>query len=257
MSAAARPVLVAETRLLAGRSLRHFFRQPQLLIPTVVFSPLLMFILLAAFGQVVTDVTGGDYVDRLAPLICLSGAGFGAAAAGLGLLEDRQGGMLGRLRAMPIDHRSALTGRLVGDFGRILLVAVVVVALAHLPGFRFEQGPLAAFGFFVLVLVFGSVFTWASLALGVRASSAEAVQSTFTAPVLLLFFLSSGFVPAEQFPALLEPVVRANPMSCCAGALVGLSSGGPVLVPVAQTLAWVVVLTAVFATAAVRGFRSA
>jgi ABC-2 type transport system permease protein len=50
--------------------------------------------------------------------------------------------------------------------------------------------------------------------------------------------------------------VRANPLSCAVNALVGLSSGGPVLVPTLQTLAWTAGLTALLAPAAIRRYRT-
>jgi ABC-2 type transport system permease protein len=53
-----------------------------------------------------------------------------------------------------------------------------------------------------------------------------------------------------------QPVVRANPLSCAVNALMGLSSGGPVLVPTLQTLAWTVGLNALLASAAVRRYRA-
>jgi ABC-type multidrug transport system permease subunit len=75
-------------------------------------------------------------------------------------------------------------------------------------------------------------------------------------PVLVLFFLSTGFVPVDGFPGALQPIVRANPLSCAVNALAGLSSGGPVLVPVLQTLAWTVGLTALLAPAAIARYRT-
>jgi ABC-2 type transport system permease protein len=71
----------------------------------------------------------------------------------------------------------------------------------------------------------------------------------------LLFLLSSGFVPVSAYPGVLQPVVRANPMSVATNALIGLSSGGPVLRPVLETLAWVVPLCLLCGLAAIRRYR--
>lgn len=46
-----------------------------------------------------------------------------------------------------------------------------------------------------------------------------------------------------------------HPLSIAINALVGLSSGGPVLVPALQTFAWVTALTLALAPLAVRRFR--
>lgn len=75
-------------------------------------------------------------------------------------------------------------------------------------------------------------------------------------PVLMLFLLSTGFVPVEGFPGWLQPVVRANPLSAAVETLIGLSAGGPILVPALQTAAWIAVLTGLLAPSAVRRYRT-
>jgi ABC-2 type transport system permease protein len=167
------------------------------------------------------------------------------------------GGMADRLRALPLGRSAYLTGAVAADAGRALAAAIVLVAIGHLPGFRFEQGPLAALGFLALATAFGTVWGWLAVYVGLGAEQADSIGAVMNGPVLVLFFLSTGFVPVEGFPSALQPIVRANPLSCAVNALAGLSSGGPVLVPVLQTLAWTVGLTALLAPAAIARYRSA
>ncbi|GAB3934915.1 hypothetical protein GCM10027614_08780 [Micromonospora vulcania] len=84
----------------------------------------------------------------------------------------------------------------------------------------------------------------------------ESLPPSLTGPATLLFIFSSGFVPVSAFPSVVQPVVRANPFSVATEALVGLSTGGPVLVPVLQTLAWVLGLGTVCLLVAVRRFAN-
>ncbi|MEM7323313.1 MAG: ABC transporter permease [Actinomycetota bacterium] len=246
----------AATGLFAVRTIRRFLGSRQQVIATLAFPMLLMFLMLAAFGELVGDTIEGDYIDRLAPLMVAYTAAFGAASTGQGLFADANSGFLGRVRSMPVSPWSLLTGRLVGDAVRSLGVTVIIVAVAHLAGFRFEQGPAAAVGFLVLAAAFGTLFAWPAMLVGLTAASEEAASTFLNAPLTLLLFLSSGFVPLDAFPGALQPVVAANPLSVAVNAFVGLSRGGPIAVPVAQTLAWVAAVTVLTAPLAVRRYRA-
>lgn len=124
------------------------------------------------------------------------------------------------------------------------------------PGFRFERGPLVSLGVVALATLFGTIWAWLAVRIGLTARQPDAVGTAMNGPVLMLFFLSTGFVPVDGYPGYLQPLVRVNLLSCAVNALIGLSSDGPVLVPVLQTLTWAVPLTALFATTAIRRLRT-
>ncbi|WP_336213800.1 ABC transporter permease [Nonomuraea sp. LPB2021202275-12-8] len=246
---------ITETGLLAGRNLRRFAKSPQLIADSVMFPLILLFLMLLVFGELVGEATQGDYIDRLAPVIVLFSAAYGAVGTGVGFFADLRGGIVDRFRAMNIGRLSVLAGRIAGDLVRVLLVAAVTTAVAYLVGFRFTQGPAAVLGFFAVVVLFAWIFLWLAVVVAMSGSSEQAVSGALNTPVTLLLFLSSGFVPVEQFPEWLRPVVRANPLSVAGDALVGLSSGGPVLLPVLFTAAWAVAATVILVPLAVRLYK--
>lgn len=245
---------VRHASLVAGRDLLRLARSPVAVVQSVAFPSLLLFTLLAAFGRSVGGSVS-EYADRVVPLLVVSGGAFGAAATGIGVQVDRDTGMVERLRSLPIGGCAFVAGAVLADAARALAAAVVLVALGHLAGFRFEQGPAAAAAFVALAVAFGTVWAWVAVRIGLTAKAPEAVGAVMNGPVLLLFFLSTGFVDVDGFPSVVQPLVRANPMSCVVEALRGLSAGGPVLVPVLQTAAWTAGLTALFASSAVRRYR--
>ena len=72
---------------------------------------------------------------------------FGTSATSVGLAEDLQKGIIDRLRSLPIARSAVLGGRIVADTVRLTVVAVVLLAVGHLVGFRFEGGArLGAWG---------------------------------------------------------------------------------------------------------------
>jgi ABC transporter DrrB family efflux protein len=241
--------------LCAGRNLRRLSRSPVTVVQSVAFPSLLLVVLLIAFGRVIGG-TVEAYAGRLVPQLVVAAGAFGATGTGLAVFADRRNGMIERLRSLPIASSSFLVGTVTADAARALLAAVAMVAIGHLPGFRFSTGVVGVVGFFALAVVFGTVWAWAAINLGLWARTAESVSSLMSGPVLMLFFLSTGFVPADGFPSAVQPLVRANPLSCAVNALIGLSRGGPTLVPVLQTLAWTLALSALLAPAAIRRYRA-
>jgi ABC-2 type transport system permease protein len=249
--------LAYEASLMAGRNLRRFLRSPALIIGSLITPLLLMFMMLALLGSVI-GTSGGDsgYIGRLGPLIVLSTASMGASLSSVDFLRDLRGGMLDRFRTMPVRTGSVLVGRVTSDLTRGLLTALVATLVALLPGFRFTEGPLAVFAYFGVFLLFATMMSWIAIWVATVCTTETGPQNALNAPTMLLFFLSSGFVPVTAFPDLIQPIVRANPLSTADNALIGLSTGGPVAVPVLQTAAWTLGVGLLCAALSIRRFRS-
>jgi ABC-2 type transport system permease protein len=205
---------------------------------------------------VVERSTDQPYIARLTPGIVLFSVAYSCAGTAVAVQVDRDRGFDGRLRTMPIARWSPLVGRIAGELVKFLAVVLVTVAVGGVLGFRFRQGVAGAVGFVLVALCFALIFLWPALLVGLTAKSAEAANGTLNAPVTLLLLLSTCLVPAEAFPGWARAVVSANPMSCAHSALLGLSHGGPVLVPVLQTVSWVVGVSAVVVPLALRSTRS-
>lgn len=243
-----------EAVVLAERNLRRFVASPRAMIGTLLFPLLLLMIMLAAFSEMVTGVTGGAYIDRLAPLIVLYAAAFGAVSTGLGMFTDLRSGLIDRIRSMPVHRSAALIGRVWADLVRIVVIAVLITLVAAAFGFRFRNGVAGAVGFLAVALAVGWLFMWLAVLMALRARTADGVSGALNGPLTLLLFLSTGFVPVQAFPGALQPVVRANPLSVAGEAMSGLANGGAVAWPVLWTLVWVGSVTVVVAPVAVRMF---
>ncbi|WP_280255266.1 ABC transporter permease [Nocardia wallacei] len=133
---------------------------------------------------------------------------------------------------------------------------VVVVVVGMILGLRFEQGWAGALGVLVVPVIVIAGFTPVVIMVGVSSVGDKVVQ-LFAIVVLVGMFFNSGFVPVQNYPGWLQPVVRAQPMSCAIEAMRNFMLGGPLVVPVLQTLAWALGLIVVFGALAVRGYRKA
>jgi ABC-2 type transport system permease protein len=83
-----------------------------------------------------------------------------------------------------------------------------------------------------------------------------AVEATEIVWGLLMFF-STGFVPLDQFPRWIQPVVQHQPVSYAVEAMRGLSLGGPVLTPIVAMLLWSAGVAAACAIPVAIGYRRA
>lgn len=105
-------------------------------------------------------------------------------------------------------------------------------------------------------VAFGVAFAALVTTMALHVANTVLVESTGLIVMLLVFF-GAGFVPLDQYPAWLQPVVEHQPMSYAVEAMRGLSRGGPLLSPMAGTLSWSAGIVAVCAVADDVGYRKA
>ncbi|MEO3809919.1 ABC transporter permease [Sphaerisporangium sp. B11E5] len=247
--------LLRQSALLAGRNLRV-----ALSVPTVVgmvVSPLLFYFGFLAVFRKMFQAHGIDFGQYLPPAIVVMWATFTAVSAAVLLSRDRRGGMVARLRSMPVHGGAVVTARLASDGVRALISVCAVVAAAHLTGFRFATGPLGAVAFVLLALAFLLVLALGTGAAGLASSQPETVGSTLHMPAMPLLMLSTAFAPASSFPAWVRPVVELSPVSAVVDALRAVADGTGVAGAVLRACVWLAVLLVVFSRAATRAYRRA
>lgn len=252
------PLLAArDAWTVTKRNLRHFLRQPRLLIFSTIQPVMFVVLFSAVFGGVAGDALpeGVDYIDFLLPGIFVQSAAFRSTQTAVGLAEDLERGVIDRFRSMPMSRYAVLAGRTFADLTRNLAVLVLMLAVGYLIGFRFTQGPIAAVGALAVVGLFGFVLSWIFTYVALAVPGAEAAQTAGFVTVFPLVFASSIFVPVETLPEWLRGFAANSPVTVAADASRALSIGGPTLRPVLLTLAWALGILALAVPASVRRYR--
>ena len=167
----------------------------------------------------------------------LIGAMNGASVGILGVVTERTNGLLARLWVVPVHRASGLLARILSDSIRILLNSFVLLCVGLLLGLRLEQGVLAGLAWLCVPAVFGMTFAMLALTIAVYWPSTTLVEAITLVSALLLFFCT-GFVPLDQYPEWIQPVVEHQPLSYATEAMRGLTLGGPVLEPLGGVLLW-------------------
>lgn len=252
----ARPDVFGDALAMIGRSVTVARRTPGAVFSAAFLPVILLLTMTAGFAKIV-DPAGSyaDYVNWVLPLLVVMGVVLSSLTTGIAAYQDLHSGMDDRLRTLPMARSAPLVGRIVGDAVRNLATVVVVVALGLVLGFRFGTSPPAIAGFFVLPLVFGVGFACLAVALAIRAGSAEAVASVLNAALMMLTFLSTGFVAMNDLPGWAQPIAAVNPVSSVVEAMRALAHGGPVIAPLISSLAWSAGLVGVFGGLAIGSYR--
>lgn len=247
---------VSQSASEAGRLLRRWRRDPIVAVQALLFPTFLLIIYKLLVGKSVLAITGHDSLYGLVPMCAVVGAVFGTLGAGLALPSERESGVLTRLWVQPVHRASTVAGRLVAEAARTTTSAVVLTVFGIALGLRFTYGWMAILAFVLVPVVISAGMATLVIAIAARADG-KAMVTWLGAGCVVLLFLNTGVAPAEVFPGWLQPVVRFSPISPTIEAMRALAEGGPVLSPLWQAGLWGGVLVAVFAPAAVRGYRAA
>ena len=247
---------IADGAVVTGRNLRHFIRQPQLLIFSTIQPVMFVLLFVYVFGGAVSGSLPGGvaYVDFLLPGIFVQSVSFRASMTAIGLAEDLERGVVDRFRSMPMARSAVLVGRTLADLVRNILIIGLMIAVGYVVGFRFQGGLSGALASIAVVAGFGFALSWifAFVALTVRGS--EAVQSAGFVVIFPLVFASSVFVPVSTMPGWLEAFAKVSPVTLTANAARSYAlTGAPASLGAAA--AWIGGLLALFIPLCVWRYR--
>jgi ABC transporter DrrB family efflux protein len=248
---------VADTAVVTLRNLRHFVRQPDLLVFSTIQPIMFVILFVYVFGGAVSgSLPGGvEYVDYLLPGIFVQSVTFRASNTAVGLSEDLRRGVIDRFRSMPMARSAVLLGRTVADLVRNVLIIGLMVVVGYLVGFRFHAGVIPALASVALVAAFGFALSWIFAFVALTVRGAEAAQSAGFVLLFPLVFASSVFVPISSMPGWLQPIAKVTPVTLTANAARSLALTGGVPDSLGSALAWIVGILAVFVPLSVWRYR--
>lgn len=186
---------------------------------------------------------GARYIDFVVPgLLGMNLLGSGIWGLGFALVDLRRKRLLKRLVATPMSRAQFLLSFLLS---RLLMLAFEVAALVGFAVLAFQvplRGPLWVLAFVCTLsaLCFGGL----GLLISARTSTMEGASGLMNATMLPMWILSGVFFSSSNFPAAMQPLVKALPLTAVndalrANMLQGASLGG-MLPELAVIAAWTV-----------------
>jgi ABC-2 type transport system permease protein len=248
--------LLSQTWVQAARLLIRWRRDRPVLLGSIIFPVCLLLLYQAILGPQVHKVTGVESVYGLVPVCSVLSSLFGSLGNAVGITVDRQSRLLTRMWVLPVHRISALTGRLTAEIVRSLIGTTIITVLGIAMGLRFAPGWAAVLLYLLIPSIVVVGFTTVVTTVVIRSKGAS-VMTWLAGGTVTLAFLNPGTTPIGMYPSWLQPFVRVQPISPPVEAMRSLALGGPLLVPLAMTVLWAVVLLAVFAPFCVRGYQLA
>jgi ABC transporter DrrB family efflux protein len=191
---------------------------------------------------------GARYIDFVVPgLLGMNLMGSAIWGIGFSIVEARQKKLLKRLVASPMRRWQFLAAYLISRLAMLVLEVAVFLGFARLMfGVPF-RGSMWQLG--LLCVLTSLAFSALGLLVASRAKTMEAASGLMNLVMLPMWILSGVFFSATRFPVVIQPVVRALPLTAAIEALRGNMLQGTNLgqqtAQIGILLAWLVVAFAV------------
>jgi ABC-type multidrug transport system permease subunit len=198
--------------------------------------------------------TGSRYIDFVVPgLLGMNLMGSAMWGLGFAIVEARQKKLLKRMVASPMPRWEYLAAFLLSRLAMLVIEVAVFLGFARLAfGVPF-RGPLWQLG--LLCVLTSLAFSALGLLVASRARTMEAVSGLMNLVMLPMWILSGVFFSASRFPAVIQPLVRALPLTAAIDAMRGNMLQGMNLGQLATQVGLLLVWFAVPFAVSLRIFR--
>ena len=250
-----RPSALAASLTFGWRALLKLKHVPEQLIDVVGLPIIFTLGFTYLFGGALAGSTRA-YLQFLLPGTLAMTVVLVTTYSGVTLNTDLTKGVSDRFRSLPIWRPAPIVGALLGDTGRYLLAATIVIALGLVLGYRPDGGVVGVVAAVALLLgfAFGLSWVWTTLGLVLRAPSA--VSSLSLLVLFPLTLASNIFVDPATMPGWLQAFIDLNPVSHLVTAERGLMAGTAAVGQVGWVLAASAALTAIFAPLTIHLYRN-
>ncbi|HTT71902.1 MAG TPA: ABC transporter permease [Anaeromyxobacteraceae bacterium] len=197
---------------------------------------------------------GARYIDFLVPgLLGLNIMSSGMWGVAFVIVETRQKKLLKRLLATPMRRGEFLLSFVFLRMLFLVLELPVLLGFARLAFGVSVQGSLALL---VLVAFLGALaFAGIGLLVAARATNTQTASGLINLVMMPMFLLSGVFFSATHFPAVMQPAIRALPLTALIDALRAVMNEGAGAAAVARPALLLAVVSLASFALALRAFR--
>jgi len=160
-----------------------------------------------------------DYLTFMAAGVMAMTALFTGLFGGIGLLFDKNFGIMKEMLASPMEAHHIQIGVGLGGITKaliqvgLIMVFGLLLGVAFFPGFSVLEVLVAVLGIFAFVAVFSVGFVFLSAGLAMRVESMESVQAMMTLLTMPIMFSSNALYSTAAFPSWLQAIALVNPLT--------------------------------------------
>ncbi len=206
---------------------RKLWRDPSDLITRAVQPALWLLIFGNVFSKLRAVPTGDmNYLDFMAPGILAQSVLFLAIFYGIGVIWERDLGVVHKLLVSPTPRAALVLGKALSAGVRSLIQAVFVYFLAWLLGVHLNLGIVPLLGVGIVSLLGAIAFSVFSLIIACVVKSRERFMGIGQLLTMPLFFASNAIYPISIMPGWLKVIAHINPLTYQVDALRALMIQG-------------------------------
>jgi ABC-2 type transport system permease protein len=194
------------------REVKRYIRSRAQIVGSLGQPLLYLLVLGFGLGPVFQRSGNGSYVQFIAPGMVGMTILFTSIFSGVGLLFDRQLGVLKATLVAPAPRTIIMVGRTLGGATVAVLQGLLVFIVCLVAGFRpvsLAAIPAAFFFMAMIAMVFGGLGT----AIGSALKDIQGFQLIMNFIVMPMFFLSGALFPLTNIPKLLGIATSMDPLS--------------------------------------------
>jgi ABC-2 type transport system permease protein len=233
---------LSDSRVMLRRNLKHQLRYPSMTVMLLGMPIVLLLLFVYVFGGQLGAGLGAHegrhaYLDYVVPGLMLIAVASAVQGTSIMVAMDMTGGIIDRFRTMAIARASVLAGHVLGTLIQTLSGIAILIGVASALGFHSSAGLLEWLAAFGILALFAFALIWLAVALGLAAKSVETASNT-PMFLLLLLFLSSGFVRTQTMPDGLRQFAENQPFTPVADSVRELLSGAAIGDHAIVAIAW-------------------
>jgi ABC-2 type transport system permease protein len=217
------------------RNLIHAFKNPALLVPSVIF-PLLFFTAFAGGLSSVGNIPGFDFPSGYTTFqfvfVFLQSAAFGGVFTGFAVAGDFESGFGRRLLLGAPQRRGIVAGYVLAAMARWAFTATIVTVVALIAGMEIDGNAAQLVGLVLLALLANVAACLWGTGLALRFQTLQA-GPIMQIPVFLLLFMAPVYVPLHLITGWVNTAASYNPVTALVEAGRGFISGQPDVVGLA------------------------
>jgi ABC-2 type transport system permease protein len=205
---------LAHSRQMAVRHLRALARQPWWIAISLA-QPLVYLLLFSAVFRKVAEIPGfggGSYIDFFTPGVVGVTALFSGGWAGMGMINDLDGGIVDRLLVSPVSRTAMMAGALGYQAVVTVIQSLIVIGLGLAIGASFPGGVAGVAALVAVAVLLGAAFGALSIALALLLRREESVVGAVQMLLLPLTFLSTVWMQRDLLPEWIRQIARFNPL---------------------------------------------
>ncbi|MEA2125452.1 MAG: type transport system permease protein, partial [Solirubrobacteraceae bacterium] len=198
---------------IAKRSLRAAFKNPALLLPSIIF-PLMFLIAFAGGLSAVGSVPGFDFPTGYTAFqfvfILIQAAAFGGFFGSIGIAADFEHGFAKRIFLAASNRTGILLGYALVAVVRFGFNATLVTVAALIGGMDIDGGGIDLVGLYGLGFLVAMFVTLFAAGAFIRVKSVQAAPALQT-PVFLILFLAPVYLPLNLLTGWIHTIASVNP----------------------------------------------